>query len=449
MNADIDIAEWINRQKVSRLQMLVVGLCGACTLVEGFDAQNIGYVAPVIIREWGLPAHSLTPALMSGLGGLLVGCLLVAPLADRFGRKIVIVGSICAFALFSFLSATATSIESLSILRFLTGLGIGGGMANAIALTFELFPRSKRSAMTVVMFTGFPLGASLGGFLSAYLIPRFGWSSVFICGGLVPAALAVLLVILLPESIRHLAVHRGQTHRLLEILRRINPDAVFAGDTRFLISEERRDGLTVGHLFRDGRALGTALIWIVFFMSLLDIYLIASWLPTLLDDAGLSISTSVVITGMTQFAGVFACLGAAPALDRRGGTLSIMLPAYLLAAAGIAALGAVGTTIGWLMVAACAAGGGIVGGQVTGNAFVAAFYPTYIRATGVGWALGIGRIGAVAGPAAGGLMLALHLSRPTILLVSAVPALVAALAVVALIRVERRTPETRPQAGLI
>jgi AAHS family 4-hydroxybenzoate transporter-like MFS transporter len=374
---------------------------------------------------------------MSGLIGLLIGCLIIAPLADRVGRKKVIVGSIAAFSLFSFLSATATSLESLSILRFLTGIGIGGGMANAIAITFEFFPKRKRSAMTVIMFTGFPLGASLGGFLSAYLISRFGWQSVFICGGILPALLAVSLVILLPESIRHLVVHGGRAEHLMAILRQINPHAVFTLEPRFVVAEERKDGLVVGHLFREGRALGTALIWTIFFMSLLDIYLIASWLPTLLHDAGLSLSISVVITAMTQLSGVFACLVAAPQLDRRG-PLSVLLLAYLLAALGIAALGSVGTGVGWLMLAACAAGGGVVGGQVTANAYAAAFYPTYIRATGVGWALGIGRVGAVVGPGVGGIMLALHWSRPSIFVASAVPALIAVLAVLALMHLERR-----------
>ncbi len=321
-------------------------------------------------------------------------------------------------------------------------------MANAIALTFEFFPKRKRSAMTVIMFTGFPLGASLGGFLSAYLISRFGWQAVFICGGILPAVLAVLLAIWLPESIRHLVVRGGRTQQLAAILERINPRAALTADTRFFVAEERRDGLAVGHLFRQGRALGTALIWTIFFMSLLDIYLIASWLPTLLHDAGLSLPVSVVITAMTQLSGVFACLVAAPQLDRRG-PLSVLLPAYLLAALGIAALGSVGTAVGWLMLAACAAGGGIVGGQVTANAYAAAFYPTYIRATGVGWALGIGRVGAVVGPGVGGIMLALHWSRSSIFIASAVPALIAVLAVLALMRLERRKLAPLPRAEFV
>lgn len=439
----VEVTDWINRQKISGLQILVLCLSGACALLEGFDAQNIGFVAPVLVREWGLAAHSFAPAFMSGLFGLLLGCLFIAPLADRFGRKTVMLGSVVAFAFFSLLSAVAWSLTSLSILRFLTGIGVGGGMANAIALTSEYFPERKRAAMTVTMFVGFPLGASLGGFLSAWLIPNFGWQSVFLAGGIIPVFVALAVALALPESIRHLVVHGSGVGRIAAILTRINPQAVFPPGTSFVLAEERKSGLPVGHLFREGRALGTALIWTVFFMSLLDIYLVVSWLPILLHDAGLSISMSVDVLAVLQLSGVIVCVAIGPMLDRRG-CFIVLLPAYLLAAVGIATLGSAGS-IAMIMVAAALAGIGIVCGQNTANAFTAAFYPTYIRATGVGWALGIGRIGAVIGPGIGAIMLAKHLSLPTLFLVSAMPELIAVLAILVLMRVEHAKVSVRPQ----
>lgn len=170
----IEISDWINRQRIGRLQILVLCLSGACALLEGFDAQNIGFVAPVLVHEWRMAQPAFAPAFMAGLFGLLLGCLFIAPLADRIGRKAVMLGSVVAFAVFSLMTMAAWSLTSLTILRFLTGLGVGGGMANAIALTSEYFPERKRAAMTVTMFVGFPLGASLGGFLAAWLIPNFG-----------------------------------------------------------------------------------------------------------------------------------------------------------------------------------------------------------------------------------------------------------------------------------
>jgi MFS transporter, AAHS family, 4-hydroxybenzoate transporter len=435
MPAQIDVSDWINRQAISRLQVTVLILCAMCALLEGLDTQNIGFVAPVIIREWALPPHSFTPAFMSGLLGLLVGCLLVAPLADFVGRKAILLGSVSAFAVFSLLSATATSLTVLSVLRFLTGVGIGGGMANAIAMTSEYFPERRRAAMTVIMFLGFSLGASLGGFIAAGLIPILGWRSVFVACGILPLLLAVLLALGLPESIRHLVAHQVDPERIKAILQQINPNARFAEDISFVIAEERKRGFPIRHLFTQGRALGTCLIWVVFFMSLLDIYLVASWLPVVLHDAGLAVSTSAIVTAMLHVSGVAVCLLIAPAIDRIG-CLVVMLPAYFVAALGIAALGSVGTSVALLVLAASAAGIGIVCGQNTANAFAAAFYPTYIRATGVGWALGIGRIGAVVGPGIGGIMLALEWSRQTIFLVSAIPELIVVAAILCLMRLE-------------
>ena len=424
--------------------MLVLCLCGACALLEGLDAQIIGFLAPAIIHDWGIVRQDFTPVFMSGLVGLLIGCLLIAPLADKVGRKAVLVCSVTAFAIFSFLSATAESLSSLAAFRFLTGVGIGGGMANAITLTSEYFPERHRAGMTVIMFVGFSFGASLGGFLSAYLIPQFGWQSVFIAGGIFPLVLAVLLVFELPESIRHLVVHQAPTEAVVGILQRINPSVAFPEGTIFATTEEHRAGLTVRHLLKEGRAFGTLLLWTIFFMSLLDIYLLASWLPVVLHDAGLSVSMSAVVTSMLHFGGVFVCVAITPVLARHG-CLVVMLPSYILAAIGIAALGSVGTGAVLLMATALVTGIGIVCGQNTANAFAAAYYPTYIRATGVGWALGVGRIGAIIGPAIGGVMLALQLSRQTLLLATAVPELIAVAAILVLMRLERVKRAPRPQ----
>jgi AAHS family 4-hydroxybenzoate transporter-like MFS transporter len=441
----IDVGHWLDSHRVSALQILVLVLCAAAAAIEGFDTQNIGYVAPAIIRQWHLAQHSFTIVFVSGLIGLLFGCLIVAPLADWIGRRRVMIATIAAFGVFSVASAFSHSILSLSVLRFLTGLGLGGGMANAIAMTSEYFPSRMRSWMTVLMFCGFPLGASLGGFLAAGLIPAFGWPSVFIAAGIVPLIFALLLAFFMPESIRHLVVHQTHPARIAAILRRIDPSSQFSPATRFVMAEERVPGLTVKHLMREGRAIGTILIWIVFFMSLLDIFLLTSWLPEVLHDAGFSISASAIATAALQGSGVIASLAVGPLLDRRG-CLAVLLPLYLLAAIGIAAIGSSGSSFALILLASCAAGVGIVTGQNCANAFAAVFYPTYIRATGVGWALGIGRIGAIVGPVVGGIMLGLHWSRPAIFGAGAIPALIAALAIVGLMWLDHTKQVAPPGA---
>ena len=153
------------------------------TALDGFDAQMIGYVAPAVMQQLKVPPAQFTPVFAIGLLGLLVGCLVVAPLADWIGRKRILVGSAVFFGVMSLLTARADSLQSLIVLRFLTGLGLGGSMPNAIAMTAEYFPSRNRAFTTMVMFSGFPLGATLGGLLAAGLITRFGWPSVFVVGG--------------------------------------------------------------------------------------------------------------------------------------------------------------------------------------------------------------------------------------------------------------------------
>lgn len=435
MAAVIDVGEWINQQRISKLQILVILMSGACALLEGFDTQSIAYVAPAVIREWHLAPQSFTPVFMVGLLGLLVGCLVIAPLADKLGRKTVMLSSVIAFGIFSLASAFAGSLTTLAILRFLTGAGIGGGMANAIALTSEFFPERSRAGTTGAMFAGFPLGSSLGGYLSGWLIPHFGWQSVFLAGGILPLILAPALFFILPESIRHLVVSASNPERVKAVLARINVGAAFAPGTRFIVAEESKSGLTVRHLFTDGRALGTGLIWTVFFMSLLDIFLVSSWLPIILRNAGLALSTAVQVTATMTLSGAIACLAVTPILNRFG-CFTVLVPAYVVSAFGLAFFGFAGTDLGLILLAAAAGGAGNIAGQTTANALAAAYYPTYVRATGVGWALGIGRIGAIIGPAVGGLMLALQVSLHALFLIAAVPSLIAVAAILWLMRVE-------------
>jgi MFS transporter, AAHS family, 4-hydroxybenzoate transporter len=445
MESTFDVASWINSRAISPLQITVLSLCAAVTALEGFDAQNIGYVAPAIIREWHSQPHDFTVVFVSGLIGLLIGCLLVAPLADWLGRRRVLIGTATAFGVFSLATISAHSILSLSIFRFLTDLGLAGGMANAIAMTSEYFPARMRSWMTVAMFCGFPLGASLGGVVAAAVIPSFGWRFVFIIGGILPLILAACLAIFLPESIRHLVVSGADAKRISAILQSIDPRSALPARARFVMAaDEPMPGLTVKHLFTERRALGTVLIWIVFFMSLLDIFLLTSWLPEVLHDAGFSISASAIATAALQGSGVIGSLAIGPFLDRRG-CLAALLPLYILAAVGIAGIGSAGASFSLILLAACGAGVGIVTGQNVANAFAAMFYPTCIRATGVGWALGIGRIGAIVGPIVGGIMLALHFSRPAIFGFGAIPAVIAALAVFGLLKLEKAKKMTAPQ----
>jgi AAHS family 4-hydroxybenzoate transporter-like MFS transporter len=275
------------------------------------------------------------------------------------------------------------------------------------------------------MWSGFTIGAMLGGFLAAGLILEFGWPSVFVVGGILPLILAVVVAAKLPESLRHLVLKKLSPTKIKTVLLRINPSAVFAEGAIFVIHEEQAAGITVKHLFREGRALGTVLLWIIFFCSLLDIFFLSSWLPTVLHDAGLSISASVVETALFQGGGVVSGLTLGLVIDRTG-FWKVLIPVYIGAGLAIGSIGFAGTSLGLIMIASFLSGAFVIGGNNSLVGLAAVLYPTYIRATGVGWALGIGRFGSILGPILGGVLLKAGWDRTSLFMFAAVPAFVAA-----------------------
>src|ERR1700750_2714529 len=241
--APIDVVEFIDQQPVGGFQIKLLLTCAAVLFLDGFDTQAIGYVAPALAKEWGLTKAALGPVFSAGLFGLMIGALTLGPLADRIGRKKIIVASTLAFGLGTLATAFIQDVNTLLAIRFLTGLGLGGAMPNTIALTSEFNPRRRRATMVMIMFSGFSIGAALGGLLAAALIPQFGWRSVFIVGGVAPLLLAPILAVKLPESVRFLALTRGFDGRVAQLLLLVNPGAVFAPATRFVVDEPKLSGI--------------------------------------------------------------------------------------------------------------------------------------------------------------------------------------------------------------
>src|SRR5882724_6494499 len=231
--SSIDVAQFIDQQPVSRFQVRLLLTCAAVLFIVGFDTQAIGYVAPALAKEWGLSKGALGPVFSAGLVGLMIGALVFGPLADRIGRKKIIIFSTLAFGLGTLATALVQDVGMLLAVRFLTGLGLGGAMPNAIAMTSEFSPHRRRATMVMIMFCGFSVGAALGGFLAAALIPQFGWRSVFVVGGIAPLLLAPILVLRLPESVRFLALAGGANERVAQLLAFIAPKAALAPATRF------------------------------------------------------------------------------------------------------------------------------------------------------------------------------------------------------------------------
>jgi AAHS family 4-hydroxybenzoate transporter-like MFS transporter len=440
--ATVDVQAFIDERRFGRFQLRVVALCALCMLLDGFDAQAIGYVAPSIVKAWHVSRGSLSPVFAAGLFGLMLGALGLGPVADRVGRRPVLLGCVLFFGVASLLTAGAESVRSLIAFRFLTGLGLGGAMPNAIALTTEYGPRRVRHTTIMLMFCGFSLGAALGGVAAAGLIAHLGWRAVFVLGGVLPCAIFALLLPLLPESIRYLVVRGDRGARVAAILARIDPAAPPGPSAAFTVEEHASHELTVKQLFTEGRARFTLLVWLLFFMSLLDLYLLTSWLPTLIHGAGVAVSRAVLITALFQVGGTLGTVVLGRLFDRYSPFVSLALT-YLGASAFVLLIGTVGTSTALLAATAFGAGFCVVGGQTGANALTADSYPTAIRSTGVGWALGIGRIGSIVGPLVGGALLSLDWTMRQIFLVGAGPAVVAALAAFAIAAL-RRGRRARP-----
>ena len=424
----LDIRRFIDDRPVSRYQLLVAVMCGLIVFVDGFDAQAMGYVAPALTAAMKISRGVLASVISSGLVGMMIGALISGPLADRIGRKPVLIGCSLIFGVGSLLTATAHSVESLMTWRAITGLGMGGAMPNAIALTSEYMPRRRRAGAVTMMICGFSLGAAVGGLVAASIIPVFGWPSVFIVGGTIPIVIALASFVVLPESIRFLLVRGGAESRARAYLARMAPGDAVAGPLSPGQDEHPTSGaFLVTDLFTNGRAMATILIWIIYFMNLLNLYFLNSWLPTIISDAGIPVATAIRLTSLFQIGGIAGAIVLGRLLDR---TFSFWLLAgcYAWAAAFVYAIGHSGASIAMLAVTIACAGVGIIGGQNASHALSSEFYPTRIRSTGVGWALGIGRIGSIVGPVVGGLLLTQNTPMRDVFWAAVIPALIAATA---------------------
>lgn len=435
--APVNVVEVIDQQKLSRFQILVAGLCALVVASDGFDAQAIGYVAPSLSKTWALAPGALGPVFGAGVFGMMLGALIFGPIADRLGRKPVIILCLLVFGICSLLTVTADSMTSLFVWRLLTGLGLGGAYPNAIALTCEYSPRRKRATMIMVMFVGFGLGSAIGGAVAAKLTAAYGWTAIFWVGGILPLALVPVLLFALPESISYLALNGTRDHQVAALLRRINSALVFDRATRFVAGEERTTGSTVRHLFHEQRAWGTAMLWIMFGAGLFQLYFLTHWLPTVTHESGIPLEKAVLITAGMQIAVAISTVLFGLLIDRFG-PFRVLPFTYLLAAIFVASVGMAGSSTVAVAAAVFGAGFFVGGSQNAANALCAMYYPTAMRSTGISWGHGVGRIGSILGALAGGVMLSRQWQIPNIFLAAAVPMLCACAAAFIMAHVERR-----------
>jgi AAHS family 4-hydroxybenzoate transporter-like MFS transporter len=420
----VDVEAIIDSSPLSRYQIVVFALCALVALLDGFDTQSIAFVAPEILQAWHLDASAFGPVFGAGLLGGLLGAVVFGAVGDRYGRRPALLAAVLLLATGSLCTPLADSVAQLLVARIVTGFGLGGALPSFIALTAEFAPQRRRASLVALMFCGFPLGAVIGGAISAQIIPAYGWPIVFIAGGIVPLLLWPLLFALLPESVRFLAL-RHDRDGIARTLARLGRAAAWNGVVRAPVIQARAPTVA---LFTEGRALGTCLLWATLFLTMLLTYFLVSWIPIVARQAGFPLPSAVLAVAMLNLGAVLGSVVLGRLVDRFGPAV-IIASAFVCGALAIAAIGHVGASTRLLYASTFAAGFTAIAGQMCTVALCAAFYDTFLRATGVGWTMGIGRIGAIVGPVLGGLLLATGSAPQSLFLIAGLIALGAALTV--------------------
>ncbi|MBS0507323.1 MAG: MFS transporter, partial [Proteobacteria bacterium] len=390
----LDVNHVIDNARFTPFHWMVMALCALLLIFDGYDLFIYGVVLPVLMKEWGL-----TPVQAGALGsyalfGMMFGAFIFGPLADRMGRKKGI--AIC-FLLFSgatFLNGFAASPTEFGIYRFIAGLGCGGLMPNAVALMNEYAPKRLRSTLVAIMFSGYSLGGMLSAGLGIYMLPRFGWQAMFFSAA-VPIVLLPLILWKLPESVGFL-LRQGREDKARDMLARVAPGTPVAADTRLVQTDAKGAGVPMLDLVKDGRALGTLMIWVAFFCCLLMVYALGSWLPKLMATAGYSLGSSLSFLLALNFGGMAGAI-AGGWLGDRFSLPKVVVAFFAVGTVSIAALG-YNSPMPVLYLLITLAGATTIGTQILLYANTAQFYPLSMRSTGLGWASGVGRTGAIVGP---------------------------------------------------
>ena len=431
--AVLDTDDVINANRIGRMQVMV-GVLGALILfADGYNVQVISYVAPQIAREWSIPREVLGWILAADKFGLMAGYLAVSPMSGYFGHKRIAIGCVALFGLMALLTTTASGTVELFAVRFLTGIGLGGAIPSAVALTGEYFPKWRRSTAITFIYCGLSLGQFGSGEVTNIVLQPYGWQMSFWIGGALALTLAAVLVVVLPESLEYLVNRSGRPQRAASILRRIVPS--LPQDAHLVAGARSKSKLTLRQLlpqlFQAGRSFGTLAIWLAIGTNLIANTSLQTWLTEILLRAGFDQRMAILATGMAFIAGIVSAFIVGPLMDRFG-PYRVTVTLFVLAALFRSLLGVSLSfnSATFVLASAFAAGFCTSSIQKAHNALSVYFYPVALRSTGLGWGLGVGRSGAIVGPILFGYLLgALEWSATAVFLVTAIPLLVGGTAI--------------------
>lgn len=404
MSMQYAVPDLINRAKLTPFQWRVFTLCFLVAIFDGFDTQAIAFTGPALIQAFSLGPGALAPVMTAGTVGMVLGAMTLGLLGDKVGRRPVILGAVALFGLASLATAFAGTTTQILVLRFLAGLGMGGATPVLLSLAGEYGPAKKRGTIMTTVLLGLPAGAILGGLLAAKMLPVIGWQGIFVVGGLVPLVLLVVLFFALPESLQFLARRPGvaSNAKIRGILARIVAQPI-AGNAVFTVPElEVKAG--IASLFAGGLARNTIAIWTIYLFNWVAWFMFLSWLPTVLKATGLPATEAPMGTVVVNAVFVLCAIPLSLILPKMN-TRLLLLAMFVFGICLSVGLSYSGTNWTLVFILAGAAGLGIGGQQIVLNYMVAEAYPTALRATATGWAIALGRVGAIIGSASGGWFL--------------------------------------------
>ena len=422
----VNINTLIDEAKFTPFHWGVLLWCLLIIIFDGYDLIIYGVALPLLMQEWALSTVQAGLLASTALFGMMFGAMSFGTLSDKIGRKKTIMICVALFSGFTFLGSFASNPTEFGILRFLAGLGIGGVMPNVVALMTEYAPKRIRSTLVALMFSGYAIGGMSSALLGAWLVPQFGWKIMFLLAG-TPLLLLPVIWKFLPESLMYLTVKK-ETEKAHVIIQKLSPEQQITAQTEFVLNEVKKgDEAPLKALFQQGRSFSTFMFWLAFFMCLLMVYALGSWLPKLMIQAGYSLGASMIFLFALNIGGMIGAIGGGALADRFH-IKKVLVIMFVCGAAALILLGFNSPQI-VLYTLISVAGAATIGSQILLYTFVAQYYPSTVRSTGMGWASGIGRIGAIVGPVLTGALLTMNLPHQMNFFAIAIPGVIAALAI--------------------